>query len=86
MKIKLDQRLQRIPNPNDIPTLKNYLENTKAYYTMQGQDSIASIVMRLFGTNFASSIQAKNAPEKRKLIAKKLKKYEDKLPVAEVPN
>jgi hypothetical protein len=84
MKIKLDQRLQRLPNPNDIPTLKKYLENTNTYYTIQGQDSIASIIMRLFGTNFASSIQSKNAPEKRKLIAKKLKEYQDKQPVAGV--
>ena len=86
MKIKLDQRIQRLPNPNDIPTLKKYLENTNTYYTIQGQDSIASIIMRLFGTNFASSIQSKNAPEKRKLIAKKLKEYEDKQPVGGVPN
>ena len=84
MKIKLDQRLQRLPNPNDIPTLKKYLENINTYYTIQGQDSIASIIMRLFGTNFASSVQSKNAPEKRKLIAKKLKEYEDKQPVAGV--
>ena len=81
----LGQRLVMLPNSNDVPKLKEYIEDSNKNFTTAGVNSIYAIVLRLFGKVFADSVALENADNKRKRIRKELKKYEDKQPVAGVP-
>lgn len=81
----LGQRLVMLPNSNDVPKLKEYIEDSNKNFTTAGTNSIYAIVLRLFGKVFADSVALENADNKRKRIRKELKKYEDKQPVAGVP-
>lgn len=81
----LGQRLVMLPNSNDVPKLKEYIEDSNKNFTTAGVNSIYAIVLRLFGKSIADSVALENADNKRKRIRKELKKYEDKQPVAGVP-
>ena len=81
----LGQRLVMLPNSNDVPKLKEYIEDSNKNFTTAGTNSIYAIVLRLFGKVFADSVALENTDNKRKRIRKELKKYEDKQPVAGVP-
>lgn len=81
----LGQRLVMLPNSNDVPKLKEYIEDSNKNFTTAGVNSIYAIVLRLFSKSFADSVALENADNKRKRIRKELKKYEDKQPVAGVP-
>ena len=74
-----------LPNSNDVPKLKEYIEDSNKNFTTAGTNSIYAIVLRLFNKSFADSVAQENADNKRKRIRKELKKYEDKQPVAGVP-
>ena len=78
----LGQRLVMLPNPNDVPKLKEYLNDESKIFTTAGVNSIYAIVLRLFGKVFADSVSLENATNKKKRISRELKKYEDKQPVA----
>ena len=81
----LGQRLVMLPNSNDVPKLKQYIEDSNKNFTTAGVNSIYAIVLRLFGKVFADSVSLENADNKRKRISRELKKYEDKQPVADQP-
>jgi len=81
----LGQRLVMLPNSNDVPKLKEYIEDGNKNFTTAGVNSIYAIVLRIFGKVFADSVALENADNKRKRISRELKKYEDKQPVAGVP-
>ena len=74
-----------LPNPNDVPKLKEYLNDENKIFTTAGVNSIYAIVLRLFGKVFADSVSLENATNKKKRISRELKKYEDKQPVAGQP-
>jgi hypothetical protein len=81
----LGQRLVMLPNSNDVPKLKEYLNDESKIFTTAGVNSIYAIVLRLFGKVFADSVALENATNKKKRISRELKKYEDKQPVADQP-